>query len=230
MNNVIVSCEHGGYKVPEEMEHILSACETILKSHEGYDLGALDIANYMALHLNAHLFINTWTRLAIDVNRSRNNPSRFSRFSAGLSKAQRTILECKYYDPYRQTLQNAIMEALLKQKPIFHFSVHTFVPVLHGKRRTADIGILYDPVRQCEKHFAIALKEKLVQGSMKKKIKFNYPYYGTSDGIASFMRKECNSNEYVGIELEINQSLCEKTDIKNICAYEIVSSLKELLK
>ncbi len=48
----------------------------------------------------------------------------------------------------------------------------------------------------------------------------NYPYRGASDGLTTHLRKRFHVNEYLGIELEINQELLSKrgrdvTDIVN---------------
>jgi len=217
LNNIIISCEHAGNTVPEEIAPILSGCSAVVNSHEGYDIGALEIAKGMAAALDSPLFYHTFTRLAIDVNRSLTNPHCFSRYTAGLSTAKRNVLRYSYYYPYRQKLLEALEEMISRTKSVIHLSIHTFVPILKGEVRTADIGILFDPSRAGEKDLAMRLGNALEKHSSSMHIKYNYPYTGISDGIASAMRKIFNGVEYRGIELEINQQLCTTTVKQKEC-------------
>jgi hypothetical protein len=39
------------------------------------------------------------------------------------------------------------------------------------------------------------------------RVRRNYPYLGTADGLVSFLRKEFSSELYIGIEIELNQKI-----------------------
>ena len=43
--------------------------------------------------------------------------------------------------------------AVAARKQVLHVAVHSFTPVLHGERRNADVGLLYDPARPRERAF-----------------------------------------------------------------------------
>ena len=103
------------------------------------------------------------------------------------------------------------MESALKPKTqsaknatIVHLGIHSFTPVLNGKVRNTDIGILYDPSRPQERAYAQVIKSEIKRLYPTMKVRFNYPYKGTTDGLTTTLRKKFGQR-YVGIEIEINQ-------------------------
>ena len=91
-----------------------------------------------------------------------------------------------------------------KGAAIVHLGIHSFTPVLNGKPRNTDIGILYDPARPLERKYAQVIKDEIKRLHPHMKVRFNYPYKGTSDGLTTSLRKKFGPH-YVGIEIEINQ-------------------------
>jgi len=114
------------------------------------------------------------------------------------AKAQATA----YWTEYRDNVEKFI--ASNKSAPIVHLGIHSFTPVLNGKVRNTDIGILYDPARPQERAYAQVIKDEIKRLYPAMKVRFNYPYKGTSDGLTTTLRKKFGPR-YVGIEIEINQ-------------------------
>jgi predicted N-formylglutamate amidohydrolase len=82
----------------------------------------------------------------------------------------------------------------------------TVVSRLKSVERMMDLGILYDPHRIHEKLFSEALcRELRSQTSMR--VRLNAPYKGVSDGHVTSLRRLFSPEQYIGIELELNQSL-----------------------
>jgi hypothetical protein len=50
-------------------------------------------------------------------------------------------------------------------------------------------------------------KESLVALMPELRVRRNYPYAGKGDGLTSHLRRRFGHGDYVGIELEVNQSL-----------------------
>ena len=90
-----------------------------------------------------------------------------------------------------------------------HIASHSFTPELHGKVRTADIGMLYDPRRPGEVAFATAWLDALRRSDASLRLRRNYPYLGASDGVCQVMRRRYPPEAYVGLELEVNQRYVE---------------------
>lgn len=204
---VIVSCEHGGRRVPDEYLSLFAdeAAARALDSHRAYDEGAADVARALAERLGATLFVADTTRLLVDLNRSLGHPRVFSELSRSLGADERARLIEVYYRPYRGAVEAAVAEAA-RRGPVLHVSAHSFTPVLDGHERRADVGLLFDPRRSEEAAFAAgwreALRRALPHGSV---IRRNYPYRGVSDGFTTHLRRRFPGDVYRGLELEVNQ-------------------------
>ncbi|MCC5942711.1 MAG: N-formylglutamate amidohydrolase [Balneolaceae bacterium] len=204
-HNIIISCEHASNDVPAGYKSLFTGHERLLKSHRGWDPGAIEIAKTISKELNAPLFSYPYTRLLIEPNRSIGHPKLFSEISKPLSKEQKNVLIHEYYLPYRSRIIDKIEHQIIHKYSVLHLSIHTFVPKLDGKVRDFDIGILYDPKRTAEKEFSKAWKRSIRKNLPKFKVKMNQPYKGTSDGFTTALRDKFNEMDYLGIELEVNQ-------------------------
>ncbi|HSM63334.1 MAG TPA: N-formylglutamate amidohydrolase [Gillisia sp.] len=225
---LVFSCEHGGNEIPEYYKHLFKNADEALNSHRGIDFGTLDLFNYCS-SLSAYSISNKISRLLIELNRSLHHPKLFSEYTAALNDAEKSKLIDLIYNPYRDKLEAEISKIIAEGEEVAHISFHSFTPVLDGKIRNADIGLLFDPSRASEKMICKKLKELLKTEIPAFIIRFNYPYLGKADGLTTYLRKKFPEN-YSGIEIEINQKLSNKnvfeTDLKNA----IYNSIKELKK
>lgn len=203
----ILTCEHGGNEVPEEYEYVFNKNREVLNTHRGYDPGALQLFDLLRA-IKAHAsFSSTTTRLLVELNRSKHHKSLFSDFTKPLQKIVKKHILNKYYTPYRNSVYTRIYKWIKKGNQVIHISVHTFTPVLDGKIRNVDIGLLFDPRQKAEKKFCAEWKSELRSLDKSLRVKFNKPYLGKSDGFTTFLRKEFDEQSYLGIELEVNQKL-----------------------
>ena len=205
MYNCLITCEHASNRVPEVLQPLLGSRKRLLDSHRSWDRGALEVAVKIAESTGAKCISAEITRLAVDCNRSEKNRSRFSSFTRKLSPEERAIIDNNYYHLFRNAVERYVLHSLLGNNRVLHFSVHSFTPILHGIKRTADIGLLYDPSRNNERQIAGELKRSIVSAQPSLVVRFNYPYRGISDSTVSWLRGRFSSEKYCGIELEINQ-------------------------
>jgi len=203
----LISCEHGGNLVPPAYRALFAGAGKLLESHRGYDIGILPLARSFARGLLAPLMVSQITRLLVDLNRSEGHPRLFSELTRTLPESERQQLLYDYYDPYRHQVRRKIQKLIRSEGAVIHLSVHSFTPVLDGKRRTADVGLLYDPARSAEVEFCSRWQDSLQVALPELKIRRNYPYRGISDGLVPRLRQEYPANQYLGIELELNQAL-----------------------
>lgn len=204
---LLLSCEHGGNRVPAPWRRVFAGEEALLASHRGWDPGALAIAEHLAASRAAPLFAATTTRLLCDLNRSPNNPAVFSAISRRLPAEERHAILEAFHRPHRASVARATAAMLADGHRILHLAVHSFIPVLDGQERRVDIGILHDPRRPDERAFATLLRTALARRLPDLRIAFNAPYRGTSDGLPTTLRGIHPDAAYAGIELEINQGL-----------------------
>jgi predicted N-formylglutamate amidohydrolase len=202
---LLITCEHGGNQIPLSYRKWFKALENILHSHRGYDPGALDIAKIVAKRTNSPLVFEKISRLLIEQNRSRKSKNVFSEYSSKMSVEEKQNLLEKVYDPYHESVATFISENFKNRVITFHFSIHTFTPVMNCKERNADVGLLYDPSRIIERELSDIIKEKIEGEINGLKVRKNYPYKGTSDGLTTTLRKQYTQKNYCGIEIEINQ-------------------------
>ncbi len=201
----LVTCEHGGNRVPAAYRRYFAGHESLLATHRGYDPGALVLARRLAGALGAPLFYATVSRLVIDLNRSLGHPRLYSEATRPASPAvRREILE-RHYLPYRRRVEGAAAEAIAEGEKVIHLSAHSFTPELDGEVRDADIGLLYDPARPGEAELARRWQAALKDAAPELRVRRNYPYTGKSDGFTAYLRRRFPAEAYVGIELEINQ-------------------------
>ncbi len=207
---LVISCEHAGNRVPAKYRALFRGHAGVLASHRGWDPGSLELARSIAFACNAPLVANTTSRLLVECNRSLGHAQLFSEFTRDLDTAEHVRLLATVYHPHRRAVEVAVQRTLRRDAWVVHIGVHTFTPVLHGKRRTADIGILYDPNRRIENFVAEALVRRLRAEVPKLRVRRNYPYRGWTDGLTTTLRGRFPASRYAGIEIEVNQALLRK--------------------
>jgi predicted N-formylglutamate amidohydrolase len=90
---------------------------------------------------------------------------------------------------------------------VIHISSHSFTPLLHGRERRADVGLLYHPRRREEAALCARWKVALAESAPSLRVRRNYPYAGKGDGLTAYLRQRFAPRAYVGIELEVNQKI-----------------------
>lgn len=204
--HLLITCEHGGNRVPRRYRALFAGHQGLLGTHRGYDLGALRLARGLARAFAAPLFGETVTRLLVDLNRSLGHQRLFSEIVRDQPNAERQAIVERYYLPYRHRVEAHIAQLANRRVQVIHVSVHSFTPVLDGEVRTADVGILYDPARRGEAALAKAWQAGLQALDASLRVRRNYPYRGTADGFTTHLRRRFPADAYLGIELEMNQA------------------------
>jgi predicted N-formylglutamate amidohydrolase len=202
---LLLSCEHGGNRVPKPWRPLFAGHEALLESHRGYDIGIAPFARWLAKELQVSLQLAETSRLLVELNRSPGHPALFSAFSRSLDRKERQRLQELYYAPYRDNLQRQIAAILQSGGRVCHVSLHSFTPELHGSVRNADIGLLYDPQRPQEKAFCLAWQAAIIRQAERWRVRRNYPYRGAADSFVTHLRRHFPETCYLGIELELNQ-------------------------
>ena len=207
---LVITCEHGGNRVPARYRTLLADHQALLSSHAGYDLGTLELARRFSRHFEAPLHCATVTRLLVELNRSEHHPDLFSSITRSLDAATRRELLERYYRPYRMAVRESLAAAVKRGERVIHLSIHSFTPVWRGEERRADIGLLYDPRRPGERQMSDSWRAELRRRLPELCVRRNYPYLGKADGQTTTLRKSYSPEEYVGIELEVNQKWPQK--------------------
>ncbi len=208
---LLLSCEHGGNRVPARYAQLFAGHRRLLASHRAVDLGALGLARALSRRLGAPLIAATTTRLLVDLNRSAGHPRWFSEITRKLPEAERQQIVARHYAPYRARVRERLAGWIGSGRVALHVSVHSFTPQLDGKPRRCDIGLLYDPARPLEVAWADAWVRALRDRAPALVVRRNYPYRGITDGFVTRLRREFPPSAYAGIELEINQAWTQRS-------------------
>lgn len=207
MDCFLITCEHGGNRMPALYRRLFRRRRSLLNSHRGYDPGAMVMARALAAAFTAPLVTSTVSRLLIDLNRSIGHPQLFSAVSRGLSATVREQIVERHYRPYRARVEHLVNRAVSRGYRVIHISSHSFTPKLDANMRRADVGLLYHPGRRGEAELCARWKATLSALAPQFRVRRNYPYAGKADGLTSHLRLRFPPSAYVGIELEVNQSI-----------------------
>ncbi|GEO07038.1 hypothetical protein AAE02nite_47020 [Adhaeribacter aerolatus] len=228
----ILTCEHAGNIIPPAYAHLFKAQEELLYSHQAIDFGALRLAKHLAAATNLPLYYTTISRLLVEANRSLDNEELFSAFTKDLPEKEKQQVLNNYYFPHREQVTQKITEVVKAGNQVYHLAVHTFTPVKDKEVREAEIGILFDPARLLEVHFANLLQKELLAQNPNRKVLYNSPYPGIADGLPTYLRKQFSPHHYVGFELEVNQKffLNGEPEVWHTLATDITSAIKRTIE
>ncbi|WP_262299092.1 N-formylglutamate amidohydrolase [Microvirga sesbaniae] len=181
---ILILCDHASNAVPPDLGDLgLPASE--FERHIAYDIGAAAVTRSLARRLGAPAILTRFSRLVIDPNRGRDDPTLVMRLSDGAvvpgnarvdeAEVQRRI--ARFYDPYDDAIADAIHTAMAAGHPPVVVTVHSFTPVWRGWPRPWHVGILWDADERFAKPLleGLAAEDGLVVGN-------NEPYDGALAG------------------------------------------------
>lgn len=200
---LVITCEHGGNRIPAAYRRAFAHAGHALQSHRGYDPGALLLAREFARKLHAALVFSTTSRLLVELNRSPGHRNQFSTYSRRLPAEVRNEIVRRYYEPYRKAVEAEVLRGVRRGRQVVHLSCHSFTPRLAGVVRHTDVGLLFDPHRPSEAKLCRRWQTDLLPHV---RVRRNYPYRGWADGLTTYLRTRFPDRAYVGIELEVNQN------------------------
>ncbi len=200
---VIVTCEHGGNRIPRRYARAFRGKDALLATHRGWDIGAARVAVEVADRVGAPLFVATTSRLVVDLNRSVSHPKLFSDVTRAFTVDERRRILDEHYVPHRAAVEHAVARGRAGGHSVVHLAIHSFTPALDGDVRRADIGLLYDPSHRAERSVCDALHLALASLAPDLVVRRNYPYLGISDSFPTALRRAYT--RYAGIEIEFNQ-------------------------
>src|SRR4051794_25083319 len=150
-SGLLLLCDHASNAVPPDLGD-LGLPEAEFRRHIAYDIGAAAVTRSLAGRLNAPAILTRFSRLIIDPNRGRDDPTLVMRLSDGAvvpgnakvdeAEIQRRIE--RFYDPYDAAIAEAIHKAMAADHPPAIVTVHSYTPVWRGRPRPWHVGILWD--------------------------------------------------------------------------------------
>jgi len=177
----LVLCDHAANRVPAALNN-LGLLAFDLTRHIAWDIGAADVARRLARHLSSPWIEHGFSRLLIDANRRRDDPTLIPQISDGLVIPGNQALSAvetqrrwrTYHQPYHRRIDRHLNQMRARSMVPLVISVHSFTQRLGtaNEARPWPIGVLWrdDP------SFAHGLIREL--GSDRTLVGDNQPYDG----------------------------------------------------
>jgi len=219
-----LTCEHASNEIPLSYASLFAGRASLLKSHRGWDPGALPLARLLALGLRAPLFTGGHSRLLVDLNRTEDHRDVFSEITRSLSGTEREKLLAQFHRPHWKK----VYAELARRKNVIHVGVHSFTPVFHGHKRSTGIGLLYDPAQPAEEIYCRALQATL-RKLLNVPVHRNLPYRGTGNGLIHSLRGK-KLPGYVGVELEVNNHLAQNKAYAKALGLVLAAAMRDAAK
>ncbi len=148
---VLIVCDHAGRNVPRKLGR-LGLDEAAFERHIAWDIGAAIVARRLAVALNAPLVLSQYSRLVVDSNRRRGDPTAIPEESdgtpvpanRGLSEADRSARFTTLHEPYHAAIAARIAAVRQRGHVPAIVSIHSFTPSFKGFERPWQIGILWN--------------------------------------------------------------------------------------
>ena len=203
----IFSCEHAANSLPPNTQSSVED-KHFLQTHWGWDIGAESVTRHLIQSLDSQGILSTYSRLWIDLNRSRTRTDlvrletegHHLSFNRNLSSAEHEQRVQEVYKPFHAAYNTLVKERCQHDQPVILISIHSFTPVWNGTVRTMDIGVLFD---ECE-DLGIKLAELLREEEFF--VELNAPYTGRG-GLMYSVEDKGRRHQCRHLELEINQAL-----------------------
>ena len=148
---ILILCDHATNALPPEYGS-LGLPEWRLDRHIAYDIGALPVALELGRHLNATVVYSRFSRLLIDPNRGRDDPTLIMQLSDGavipgnarLDEPEISKRIERFYAPYDDAVSTEI--AFMKEHGVTPclISLHSFTESWRDAPRKWHAGILWD--------------------------------------------------------------------------------------
>ena len=224
-SGLVLTCEHASAALPNGYGSLGMADEERF-DHVGWDIGAAAVGRHLAREFGAPLIESAWSRLLIDCNRDLSDHDLIVADSHGVhvpgnrhlpaGERERRIRE--FYHPYHDAIDGVMNAA----RPRLLFSLHSFTPVLRGRERGFDVGVLFDD------HFdhAEALYAALEAQSFA--ARRNEPYSGL-DGLIYSARTHGRRHAVPYLEIEINNGLLRRDEQIAEVAVRVAAALRQVL-
>ena len=149
----LILCDHATNRIPMSVSKTqLGLKSKELQRHIAYDIGAKDTALNLGKILGAPLITTNYSRLVIDPNRSKEDPTSIMQIYDGaiikgncnLTPEQVTLRQKLFYDPYHNAIANFLKKKQRKKITPCIVSIHSFTPQLNQYTpRPWHIGILW---------------------------------------------------------------------------------------
>jgi predicted N-formylglutamate amidohydrolase len=205
----LVICDHASNAMPPEYGG-LGLPRGELARHIAYDIGAAWASRRLAAQLGCPALLSTFSRLLIDPNRGRDDPTLVMQISDGaivpgnarIDEAGVNARIARFYAPYDDAIAAHVGGAITRGLPPAVISVHSFTPHWKGQPRPWHVGLLWDRDDRIVASLFAALRAEpgLIVGD-------NEPYAGWLEG--DTIDRHATRHRLPNVLIELRQDLID---------------------
>lgn len=142
--------DHAGNRVPQRLAQLGLPPEQ-LERHIAIDGGVSELGRLLATRCDSPFVEQRYSRLVIDCNRSPQRPDSSAAISdevpvpgnVGLSAEALAARRTEVFEPYHAAIARVLAERTARRQPTIFVALHSFTPVMAGKARPWQIGVLH---------------------------------------------------------------------------------------
>lgn len=211
---MLITCEHASNHVPDPFLWP-EEDDWLRETHWAFDIGAAELSRAIARHLGAVAVLAGFSRLLADPNRPEMSPELFRSRADGhpvhlnrnLPEAERRRRLELLWKPFHDAV--ARLASGLQDHAVL--AVHSFTPVYEGRKRSLEVGVLFDE----EEALAERLASRLERAGFR--VALNEPYSG-KNGLLYSADRHARASGGRAIEIEVRQDLIHEPDVhERIC-------------
>lgn len=228
-SGLVFLCDHAQATIPEEFDDLgLSRAE--LSRHIAHDIGAENVTRALAAAFGAPAVMSRFSRLLIDPNRGRDDPTLVMRIADGAIVPGNARIDAagieariaRFYDPYDDAIRRVLAAMAAGGRNPVVVAMHSFTPEMKGISRPWEITVIwdFDPRLNLALLNALRLEPGLVVGE-------NEPYQGGYAG--DTMDRHCLRNGYAHALVEIRQDLIATPETARAWGERLAGVLRPLL-
>ena len=148
---VLLVADHASNRIPAARDR-LGLTEAVLERHVTWDIGTRAVVAELAARLDAPAVAEGYSRLLVDLNRSLEDPTAMPEVSDGIvipgnrsiSARERRLRVQSFYTPYRRAIEFMLHRQRRVVPAPALVAIHSFTPVMEGRARPWQIGVLWD--------------------------------------------------------------------------------------
>ncbi len=119
----VISCEYATCALPEAYREVFEPVRELVVSADGWDCGALNLAQTLATRLRGSLFHGSYTRLLLDLDRD--GDERWSAHALRIAEPSRLRFTDREEGGYRGLMRDRIADEMRRHELLLHLSVRT---------------------------------------------------------------------------------------------------------
>lgn len=228
--DLLLLCDHADNFIPRSLDALGMTPEQ-LERHIAYDIGIAPVTRQLAEALDAPAVFSHFSRLIVDPNRQLDDPTLIPKISDGTvvpgnreldAAAVEARLET-FHRPYHVTVTRQLDAMQAEGRTPVLVSMHSFTPVMRGRERPWEIGILWNTDTRLPLPMIEACRRRgYCVGD-------NEPYSGR-DGHGYTQHVHGDGRGLANALVELRQDLIDTRRGQETWAREMIAALRHVLR